>query len=155
YEDGEACIDELSIGQETPGTKLRNQVFYVVLDQYIGQLKQRKLAYAFLDETFGFLVALESPSREVINKKCSELSQLYSIDLEPCLEVEMAHFAEIINVERSKVVVVDPTAMLKFILSHHLEFTLPNVVVLLKIYSCILVSNACGERSFSALKRVK
>ena len=40
-------------------------------------------------------------------------------------------------------------------LQHGLKSTFPSVETLLRIYLTIPISNATGERSFSALKRIK
>jgi hypothetical protein len=45
--------------------------------------------------------------------------------------------------------------MLKYLNTPSLNMTFPNVEIALKIFVCMLCSNASGERSFSVLKRVK
>jgi hAT family C-terminal dimerisation region len=45
--------------------------------------------------------------------------------------------------------------MLQYIRRNKLESTFPNIDVALRIFECIPVSNASGERTFNGLKRVK
>lgn len=45
--------------------------------------------------------------------------------------------------------------MLQYIKQNKLESTIPNIEVALRIFECIPVSNASGERTFNSLKRVK
>lgn len=45
--------------------------------------------------------------------------------------------------------------MLQYIKQNKLESTFPNIEVILRIFECIPVSNASGERTFNSLKRVK
>jgi len=48
-----------------------------------------------------------------------------------------------------------PAKMLQYIKKHKIETTFPNLEVALRIFECVAVANCSGERSFSALKRVK
>ena len=45
--------------------------------------------------------------------------------------------------------------MLQTIVNNEMQSTFPNMYICLRIYLSLLVTNCSGERSFSALKRIK
>ena len=45
--------------------------------------------------------------------------------------------------------------MLQTIVNNEMQDTFPNMYICLRIYLSLLVTNCSGERSFSALKRIK
>ncbi|CAH2092540.1 unnamed protein product [Euphydryas editha] len=49
----------------------------------------------------------------------------------------------------------DSLELLKFIVKSKLEDTLPNIIIILRIFLTIAISNASCERSFSKLKLIK
>ncbi|XP_067144934.1 52 kDa repressor of the inhibitor of the protein kinase-like [Centruroides vittatus] len=55
----------------------------------------------------------------------------------------------------NKLINVNPLELLKFIVKSKLEDTLPNIIIMLRIFLTIVISNASCERSFSKLKLIK
>jgi hypothetical protein len=45
--------------------------------------------------------------------------------------------------------------MYQIIINKQLQSTFPNAEIMLRIYLCLMISNATGERSFSRLKHIK
>ena len=89
-----------------------------------------------------------------INLKALEI-YCEEIDLESIDEevLRLKRFLQSLNMSDA----FDDTALglLKFICSNHLEASVPNVFVLLRICLTVCVSNATCERSFSKLKLIK
>ncbi|CAH2085853.1 unnamed protein product [Euphydryas editha] len=55
----------------------------------------------------------------------------------------------------NKLINADSLELLKFIVKSKLEDTLPNIIIMLRIFLTIAISNASCERSFSKLKLIK
>jgi len=64
-------------------------------------------------------------------------------------------FAVAAFVRTQKPVIVNESAEYKLLSSLNPSHMFPNVEIALRIYLCMMVSNAYGERSFSKLGRVK
>ena len=85
---------------------------------------------------------------------------MYSSDLEATLASELLQFSPIVkelltsNTSGKEGISLEQF-MLKIIRERKMEATFPNVDVLLRIYLSLMVTNCCGERSFSKLKYVK
>ena len=81
---------------------------------------------------------------------------MYPNDLEPSFIEELVHFAELIKSKPLD----DQTGSIESYMHHILstgpmQEVFPNVAIAVRIYLTLMVSNCSGERSFSALKRVK
>lgn len=57
--------------------------------------------------------------------------------------------------KENELIKAGPLELLKFIVKSKLEDTLPNIVIMLRIFLTIAISNASCERSFSKLKLIK
>jgi hypothetical protein len=93
------------------------------------------------DEVESMITKLTTKYREDIksNNDCNE-----------SVRDEIKHFLILARKEH----LWSPAEMYNF-LQHGLKSTFPSVETLLRIYLTIPISNATGERSFSALKRIK
>ena len=95
-------------------------------------------------------------SIEQIEDKAKNLVSSYPDDLEDTLVDELIHFAAFMRTQTP--VTVNESAeltMYRLLSSLNLSQTFPNVEIGLRIYLCMMVSNASGERSFSKLGIIK
>jgi len=140
----------------SPRETFRTQTYLVMIDRLLGELKKRMKAYDDVSEAFGFFSQLTSLSTEQIENKGKNLISSYPDDLEDTLVAELIQFAAFMRTQ--KPVTVSESAeltMYRVLSSLNLSQTFPNVEIALRIYLCMMVSNASGERSFSKLGIVK
>ena len=93
--------------------------------------------------------------------------QQYPNDLEPSLLDELAHFPEYFKGKNlppkeledvsgaSDEAISVELEMYRILAKNDIYEVFPNVKIALRIYLTLMVSNCSGERSFSALKRIK
>lgn len=154
---------------------LKINTFNVVIDRLHAELKKRSEVYFGFNEKFGFLNCLSSTSNEEIRKHASVLTKRYQTDIdddfsEEC--VQFKSFAEGLcddnndkelnpddNTHNNMMTYMPkrnfPLEYLQLIREKRLTTAFPNMDTALRIFLCIMTSNASGERSFSILKRVK
>ena len=125
-----------------------------IIDQILSSMKTRLEAYDGLQRKFSFLIELNTMSNCKIEASAKSLLQYYPDDLEESLPEEMIHFSTLIKQHHfnSKCKEIQ---MFKFINENEFVHAFPNVSVVFRLYLCLMISNCSGERSFSALKRVK
>jgi hypothetical protein len=58
------------------------EVFLVIIDQFIINLRERKLAYTEPRKNFGFILVMESIDTDNIRDSAKNLVELYSKDLD-------------------------------------------------------------------------
>ena len=108
---------------------------------------------------YGFLTNLLQFKDEELQQAAHHLISCYPKDLEPSIGDELIQFKEYVKLN----VYAGGTDtecnfelhMFKQIVSNNLSSVFPNVYISLRMYLCLMVSNCSGERSFSALKRIK
>jgi hAT family C-terminal dimerisation region len=140
----------------SPRETFKTQTYLVMIDSLLAELEKRMKAYDDICKTFGFLSELTSLSIEQIEDKAKNLVSSYPDDLEDTLVAELIQFAAFMRTQ--KPVTVNKSAeltMYKLLSSLNLSQTFPNVEIGLRIYLCMMVSNASSERSFSKLGIVK
>ena len=113
------------------------------------ELKRRKDAYKNVEEKFGFLTKTKSMDIEQIRAATEKLKKIYPQDLEEDFTAEFCQFISMVKDEESVM------AMYKKLLELGLRDAFPNVDICLRMYLTLPIANCSGERSFSALKRVK
>lgn len=128
--------------------KFKVEAHYVICDSIIQDLERRIKSYHTVDERFKcFFSNIDDVAFE---ESVNILKNTYTSDVEvDVLNDEMAHFRILCDNMNKKEMIE------KFELVQSLKSTFPNVLTLLEIFFTIPVSNASGERSFSALKRIK
>lgn len=145
---------------------MKINTFYIVIDKLTTELDKRSEVYLNLFKRFGFLDDLLSLSNDEIRSKASALARIYQSDIGDDIAEECVHFKEFIkdidifetdeiNIGKEKKVKNIPLEYLKLIREQHLTTLFPNLDTTLRILTCMMTSNASGERSFSVLKRVK
>lgn len=164
-------------------SKLRVEYFNI-LEYILNEVQSELNAYEKDIMPFNFLLKLDTMSEEDICNNAKNFCEIYrtDVDEEICNEcVQFKFFMEDVlksscdnNVEanfnndweredfdcdqeeiRKEKKQSKSSKMLQYIKINQLEATFPNIEVALRIFECIAVCNASGERSFNALKRVK
>lgn len=139
--------------QLTVADEFRVNGFIAVIDTLQIELRKRSAAYEKLSKLFGFLRNITRMSCEDIESSCRLVIATYTNDLSEALCSEMLHFSEFLK--RSSCEIKNEMEMYEALHKSHVKDTFPNVEVLLRIFLSLMVTNCCGERSFSKLKLVK
>ena len=140
----------------SPRETFKTQTYLIMVDSLLAELEKRMKAYDDICKVFGFLSELTSLTIEQIEDKAKNLVSSYPNDLEDTLVDELIQFAAFMRTQ--KPVTVNESAeltMYRLLSSLNLSQTFPNVEIGLRIYLCMMVSNASGERSFSKLALIK
>ena len=83
---------------------------------------------------------------------------MYSCDKEPELVPEFVHFSNFIGQFdecRNKHDTLQASDIYTIVVKNGLTSSFPNVAISLRIYWCLMITDATGERSFSKLKLIK
>lgn len=140
--------------------QFRRDSFLPVLDMLISSLHRRRCSYSEIAELFGFLSQLRTIDDNEIRQHAHTLIHTYNADLEESLAEELIQFRSLVLSYQKEFDSISSTCslelfMYKLIIDKHLRSTFPNTEIMLRIYLCLMVSNASGERSFSRLKHIK
>lgn len=129
--------------------RFRIEVFKVLCDNITQDLKKRIKCYEEVTSAFKCFFTLD---KEEIKESIDILCDKYRKDIDETkeyLQNEIIHFQELCkNLNKN-------TLYEKYEVVQEAKATFPNILTLLQIYLTIPISNASGERSFSALKRIK
>lgn len=68
---------------QTASEKFRVEVYYVILDKMMAEIKKRKDAYSEIENLFGFFTKFQKMNIEEIKLCCERLVLVYKNDLEP------------------------------------------------------------------------
>jgi len=114
-------------------------------------------AYDNVYSIFGFLAEFPLKTDDEIKEAARRFSENYREDIETEFINEMVHFRYFISqVDELKAYETVPALRsYKLIYENKVESTFPNDMTALKIYRCLMVTNATGERTFSKLKLLK
>ena len=143
---------------------VRVTVFLLMIDHLLTVLQKRLEAYDAVSGKFGFLSKMPSGNGDQLRDAAKRLVKTYPEDLNTSLPEEILHFQEYINEPESDVWLSKKgenkgtfiaLRMLQSIVDNEMRDTFPNMYICLRIYLPLLVTNCSGERSFSALKRIK
>lgn len=143
-------------------SNMRVNSFLVIINQLTVELEKRAVSYSELDHLFGFLYNIFALSNDDIRKSAKNLKDFYSADLDDDFMEECVYFRDFVvsinmdeNKNQQKNFSPSPKVLLKIIREKNVVATFPNVDTALRIFLSILPSNASGETTFSALKRIK
>lgn len=139
----------------TPQSRMRTQVFFKVIDNLVSEVANRGKAYEDLATTFSFLFSISSLEVSQILDKAKTLADVYSEDLDLSLGNECVQLKFLLQSLVPDTTDFTAIALMQFLHEYKIVATFPNVEIALRIFICLMVSNASGERSFSTLKRVK
>jgi hypothetical protein len=128
-------------------------------------LERRRKIYAELSNQFGFLGNLSDLANEEIRNKAELLLKKYQTDLDDAFHEECIHLDSFLRGNKNLLQdsgtgemsdsESEASRLLKLLKTCNVESIFPNVEIILRIFLSMAVTNCCGERSFSALKRVK
>ena len=139
-----------SIENQSPSRKFKVQTYYAILDKLVNELRRRRAAYEDFYQKFEVFSRFDVMSSIDIIKYANRL-----IDSSPEIDTEfpdeLVHFVHFLSTRSSQL----PQDAMQLLRANHLSSTYPNVDIALRIYLCNFATNATGERTFSALKRVK
>ena len=107
---------------------------------------------------FSFLVEFTTMNDDDTSKSAAKFQKIYSEDIEPEFVTEIIHFKNFVGQFgefRNKHETLEATGVYALVLKNGLTSSFPNVEIALRIYLCLMITNATGERSFSRLKHKK
>lgn len=135
--------------------KFRCETYLPIIDKLCVELSYRVKAYDQVQAIFGFLVDFPSLSDVEIKEACKIFVEKYPEDIEVDFPEEMVHFKYFaLNVDHFDKP-VPASQSFKLIFENMVQSSFPNVMTALKMYRCLMITNATGERSFSKLKFLK
>ncbi|XP_065642521.1 zinc finger MYM-type protein 1-like [Hydra vulgaris] len=97
---------------------------------------------------------LKNINEGIIRNNAAKLCEIYQTDLENNFIEECLHFKHMNLLETTESISTADLS-LKTIIKLKIEFTFLNVITALRIFLSIATTNCSGERSFSAIKRIK
>ena len=107
-------------------------------------------------QNFDFLLNLNTWAISDIENAASKSLKVYASNLDSDFPSEVVHFAFHLRSSPDLGLKTNTAqAQLSYLKKNCLTETFSNVVIILRIYLTLPVANTEGERSFSALKRVK
>ena len=130
--------------------------YFPIIDLLIAEVRRQKFVYCIWQENFNFLLNLNTWAISDTENAVSKSLKVCASNLDSDLHSEVVHFAFHIRLSPhlgSKTNTAQ--AQLSYLKKNCLIETFPNVAIILRIYLTLPVANTKGERSFSALKRVK
>lgn len=136
-----------------PETKFKRNVFLIIMDSLITELKHRFQHMDHICSVFSPILSFNNMNTDDIREKCKILIQTYSEDLTPSLESEIIHLRNIHQATFNKI--TDPLGLLNAIYLLQLENIFPEVSIALRIFCSLPITVAEGERAFSKLALIK
>ena len=142
----------------------RVTVFLPMIDHLLTALQKRLEAYDAVCGKFGFLSKMPSVKGDQLRNAAERLVKAYPEDLNTSFPEEIVHFQEYINEPESDVWSSQKgenkgtfiaLRILQSVVNNEMQDTFPNTFICSRIYLSLFVTNCSGERSFSALKRIK
>lgn len=122
----------------------------IICDTLIMEIDSRMKACRAINSRFGLFFNLDLSESEV-NLMITEVISTYEDDIN--CDITRDELLQFLSYAKEQGL-QSPTKMYEHLV-RGLKSTFPNVETLLRIYLTIPISNASGERSFSALKRIK
>ena len=137
------------------GKFFRLTVFIPMIGHLLTAFQKRLEAYDPVSGKFGFLSKMPSVNCDQLRDAAERLLKTNPKDLNTSLPEYMTKPdvwpSEKVKIRRDFIAL----RMLQTIVNNDMQDTIPNMYICLCIYSSLLIINCSGERSFSALKRIK
>lgn len=136
---------------EAKKRSIHDTVFLPIVDALLSNLKKRHETIHEIDKNFSFLLHLKVMSHDQITEACQKIVSVYTSDLnlseltDECILAKS--YPEFENLTHE--------TMYKILFRDNINFTFPNLEILLRIYLCLFVTNVSTETSFSKLKLIK
>lgn len=132
----------------------RDSVFYVILDNVIGNMTWRFEKIKEIENSFSFLWNYLNLTDEEIAEKVKVFVNNYKSDISNDLQSELKHI-KAIHKANLGAKALEPFKLLNKIRELNLHTLFPNICIGLRMFLTLPVTVAEAERSFSALKRIK
>lgn len=150
----EDCEDE-NVESLTAEMKFKREVFYVILDQVIGDITIRFTSIHELCKLFSVLWEFRNLSEGEIKNKTTDLVRKYSTDLQQEELVDEINGLKSIFVANFGHETMQPLELINALQKANLTRLFPNLCIAIRIYLTIPATVAGAERAFSVLKRIK
>ena len=127
--------------------------YFPIIDLLIAKVR-RKSVFCIWQQNFNFLLNLNTLAISDIENAASKSLKVYASNLDSDFLLEVVHF----HLRSSPDLdwkTNTAQAQLSYLKKNCLIETFPNLAIILHTYLTLPVANTEGERSFSALKRVK
>ena len=130
--------------------------YFPIIDLLLAEIRRQKFVYCIWQQNFNFLLNLNTWAISDIENAASKSLKVYASNLDSDFPSEVVHFAFHLRSSPDLGLKTNSAqAQLSCLKKNCLIETIPNVAIILPIYLTLPVANTEGERSFSALKRVK
>src|SRR5258705_6472536 len=141
-------------GDANPEVKFKRNVFLVIMDSLISELKHRFDNMKQMCTLFSPLLNFQKMNGIEIRKHCKLLREKYPDDLTAALDNEIMHLKIVYNATFADSV-SGPLALLNVIYKLQLEGIFGEVCTGLRIFRTLPITVAEGERAFSKLAIIK
>ena len=146
------CTRALNIAREF----FRIGTYLPIIDSLIAEERRRKSVYCILQPNFNLLLNPNTWAISDAENAASRLLTVYASNLDSDFPSEVLHFAfHLCSSPDLGSKTNTAQAQLSYLKKKCLIETFPNLAIILRIYLTLPNANTEGERSFSALQRVK
>lgn len=135
--------------------KFRIETYLPILDRLSAELNRRMQAYDKIQSLFGFLVEFPSKTDDELRHATETFRENYPDDIDIHFQEEMVHFKYFASQFEDSDDKIPASQSYELICDNMIQSTFPNVLTALRIYRCLMITNATGERTFSKLKILK
>ena len=148
HDDDSGAEEVVLLGKD----KFRIETYLPILDSLSTELNRRVQAYELL---FGFLVEFPSKADDELRLATETFRENYPDDVDIDFQEEMVHFKLFATQLEDCGDTIPASQSYELISENMVQSTFPNVLTALRIYRCLMITNATGERTFSKLKILK
>lgn len=135
--------------------RFRIETYLPILDRLSAELNRRMQAYDKIQSVFGFLVEFSCKADDELRQAAETFRENYPDDIDIHFQEEMIHFKYFASKFEDYHDKIPASQSYKLICDNMIQSTFPNVLTALRIYRCLMITNATGERTFSKLKILK
>lgn len=135
--------------------KFRIETYLPILDRLSAELNHRMQAYDKIQSLFGFLVEFPSKTDDELRHATETFRENYPDDIDIHFQEEMVHFKYFTLQFEDSDDKIPASQSYELICDNMIQSTFPNVLTALRMYRCLMITNATGERTFSKLKILK
>eukprot|EP00731_Ephydatia_muelleri_P011481 Em0006g375a len=151
HDDDSGAEEVVLLGKD----KFRIETYLPILDSLSAELNRRVQAYDKIELLFGFLVEFPSKSDDELRLATETFRENYPDDVDIDFQEEMVHFKYFAAQLEDRGDTIPASQSYELISENMVQSTFPNVLTALRIYRCLMITNATGERTFSKLKILK
>jgi hypothetical protein len=145
--------------QQVQQKEFKSSTFDAIFSTLIKELATRCYKYQKLNDTFGVLTKFNKMESSAIRAACENLRKAYPSDFEPSFASEFVHFSAFYRTHFGQKIfdtsIPNVSEMLQVIEEKQLTDMFHNIEIAFRMFLCMMVTNAEGERSFSKLNLIK